>query len=67
MIYLKFIPVILYLVEAFVPPLDGTNDTIDEAVIAAQEPSLLVDFNNLNSIDVQNSLNDKGTSNTPKL
>ena len=48
MIYLKFIPVILYLVEAFVPPLDGTNDTIDEAVIAAQEPSLLVDFNNLN-------------------
>ena len=65
MIYLKFIPVILYLVEAFakaqsfVPPLDGTNDTIDEVEV--------VDFNNLNSIDVQNSLNDKGTSNTPKL
>ena len=48
MIYLKFIPVILYYVEgqAFVPPLDGSQYSY---------------------IDVQNSLNDKGTSNTPKL
>ena len=45
MIYLKFIPVILYLVEAFVPPLDGTNDTID----------------------VQNSLIDKGTDDAGKI
>ena len=45
MIYLKFIPVILYLVEVFGSPLDDTT----------------------NPIDVQNRLNDKGTSNTPKL
>ena len=41
MIYLKLIPLIVYLVEAFVPPLDGDNDYID----------------------VQNSLDDKGTGN----
>ena len=41
------------------PPLDGTNDTIDEVEV--------VDFNNLNSIDVQNSLNDKGTSNSLEI
>ena len=44
MIYQKFIPVILYLVEAFVPPLDGDNDYIN----------------------VQNSLDDKGTGNALK-
>ena len=29
MCYLKFIPVIIYLVEAFVSPLDGNNEFID--------------------------------------
>ena len=45
MIYLKFIPVILYLVEVFGSPLDDTT----------------------NPIDVQNSLNDKGTSNSLEI